>query len=134
MSEDKPENREAEALFQMVSDRYGDRLDAEQLEEVKKGVEAIAEASQALRDEQGRSNTSILGLSVALDRRNNRLDPSGAADIYTPEQVQPTEWVKIEGEPNSFTIYNQLLLHRPTLPHHLVHHLHRPSICTGKRQ
>ena len=49
MSESKPENREAEALFQMVSDRYGGRLDAEQLEEVKKGVEAIAEAAQALR-------------------------------------------------------------------------------------
>jgi alpha-L-fucosidase len=30
---------------------------------------------------------------------NNRLDLSGAADIYTPEQVQPTEWVKVEGEP-----------------------------------
>ncbi len=50
MSESKPENREAETLFQMVSDRYGDRLDADQLEEVKKGVETIAEAAQALRN------------------------------------------------------------------------------------
>ena len=49
MSERKPENREVETLFQLVSDRYGGRLDAEQLEEVKKGVEAIAEAAQALR-------------------------------------------------------------------------------------
>ncbi len=49
MSESKPENREVETLFQLVSDRYGGRLDAEQLEEVKKGVEAIAEAAQALR-------------------------------------------------------------------------------------
>ena len=30
---------------------------------------------------------------------NNRLDLPEAADIYTPEQVQPTEWVKINGEP-----------------------------------
>jgi len=31
---------------------------------------------------------------------NNRLDlPVGAADIYTPEQVQPSEWVKVDGKP-----------------------------------
>lgn len=30
---------------------------------------------------------------------NNRLDLPVAADIYTPEQVQPTEWVKVDGEP-----------------------------------
>jgi alpha-L-fucosidase len=30
---------------------------------------------------------------------NNRLDLPTAADIYTPEQVQPTEWVKVDGEP-----------------------------------
>jgi alpha-L-fucosidase len=30
---------------------------------------------------------------------NNRLDLPEAADIYTPEQVQPTEWVRVEGEP-----------------------------------
>ena len=30
---------------------------------------------------------------------NNRLDLPEAADIYTPEQVQPREWVKIDGEP-----------------------------------
>ena len=30
---------------------------------------------------------------------NNRLDLPIAADIYTPEQVQPTEWVKVDGEP-----------------------------------
>ena len=50
MSESKTENPEAETLFQMISDRYGDRLDAEQLEGVRKGVETIAEAAQALRD------------------------------------------------------------------------------------
>ena len=50
MNESKPENPEAETLFQMVSDRYGERLDADQLEEVKKGVDAIAEAARALRD------------------------------------------------------------------------------------
>lgn len=30
---------------------------------------------------------------------NNRLDLDVAADIYTPEQWQPTEWVKINGKP-----------------------------------
>jgi alpha-L-fucosidase len=30
---------------------------------------------------------------------NNRLDLPDAADIYTPEQWQPTEWVKVDGEP-----------------------------------
>ncbi len=31
---------------------------------------------------------------------NNRLDlPAELADIYTPEQVQPLEWVKVNGEP-----------------------------------
>jgi alpha-L-fucosidase len=30
---------------------------------------------------------------------NNRLDLPVAADIYTPEQYQPREWVKVEGEP-----------------------------------
>ena len=30
---------------------------------------------------------------------NNRLDLPAAADIYTPEQVQPTEWLKVDGEP-----------------------------------
>jgi alpha-L-fucosidase len=31
---------------------------------------------------------------------NNRLDlPFDLADIHTPEQVQPTEWVKVNGEP-----------------------------------
>jgi len=30
---------------------------------------------------------------------NNRLDLPTAADIYTPEQIQPTEWVKVDGEP-----------------------------------
>jgi len=30
---------------------------------------------------------------------NNRLDLPIAADIYTPEQIQPTEWVKVDGEP-----------------------------------
>lgn len=31
---------------------------------------------------------------------NNRLDLTGAkADFHTPEQVQPTEWVKVDGKP-----------------------------------
>jgi len=30
---------------------------------------------------------------------NNRMDLPVAADIYTPEQVQPLEWVRVDGEP-----------------------------------
>lgn len=30
---------------------------------------------------------------------NNRLDLDEAADIHTPEQIQPTEWVRVGGEP-----------------------------------
>jgi hypothetical protein len=41
--------KEAEYLFEMVRDRYGDRLSAEELEEVRKGVEGIAKAAETLR-------------------------------------------------------------------------------------
>ena len=49
MSDDSGQ-REAELMFDVVRERYGDRLDDEQLEEVKKGVEGIFEAAQALRE------------------------------------------------------------------------------------
>ena len=49
MSDDKAEDTEAQALFQMVKSRYGDRLDAGQLDEVRQGVDAIVEAAKALR-------------------------------------------------------------------------------------
>ncbi len=49
MSDHKAEDTEAQALFQMVRGRYGDRLDADQLDEVREGVDAIVEAAQALR-------------------------------------------------------------------------------------
>ena len=42
--------KEAELMFNVVRERYGDRLDDEQLDEVKKGVEGIFEAAQALRE------------------------------------------------------------------------------------
>jgi hypothetical protein len=45
----KESPKEAEFLFKMVKGRYGDRLSAEELEEVRKGVEAIAEAAEAMR-------------------------------------------------------------------------------------
>ena len=49
MDEDTPTPAEADRLFALVRDRYGARLDAAQLDQVKKGVEAIAEAARALR-------------------------------------------------------------------------------------
>lgn len=49
MSDSKAEDTEAQALFQMVKSRYGDRLDADQLDGVREGVDAIVEAAQALR-------------------------------------------------------------------------------------
>ena len=41
--------KEADFLFEMVTDRYGDRLSAEELKEVRKGVEGIAKAAESLR-------------------------------------------------------------------------------------
>lgn len=42
-------SKEAEFMFEMVRDRYGDRLSAEELEGVRKGVKGIAEAAESLR-------------------------------------------------------------------------------------
>jgi hypothetical protein len=42
-------SKEAESLFEMVKYRYGDRLNAKELEEVRKGVEGIAKAAKTLR-------------------------------------------------------------------------------------
>ena len=47
---DNGSKREAELMFDVVRERYGDRLDDEQLEEVRKGVEDIFEAAQTLRE------------------------------------------------------------------------------------
>jgi hypothetical protein len=44
-----PDSREVDALFALVSARYGARLTAAQLEEVKKGVETIVTGARALR-------------------------------------------------------------------------------------
>ncbi|MCW3979399.1 MAG: hypothetical protein NWF12_06575 [Candidatus Bathyarchaeota archaeon] len=49
MSEAKPGSKEAEHLFEMVKERYGHHLRPEELEEVKKGVERMAEAAEAVR-------------------------------------------------------------------------------------
>ncbi len=48
MSDDSGQ-REAELMFDVVRERYGERLDDDQLEEVKKGVEGIFEAAESLR-------------------------------------------------------------------------------------
>ena len=40
---------ESDILFKLVAEKYGDRLTPEELEEVKKGVERITEAAEALR-------------------------------------------------------------------------------------
>jgi hypothetical protein len=47
MSDEK--SREVEARFRVVVDRYGDRLTPEELEEVRKAVEANLDAAYALR-------------------------------------------------------------------------------------
>lgn len=46
MSDSKPES---EILFGIVRERYGDRLNDDELEEVRKGVDALAEAAESLR-------------------------------------------------------------------------------------
>ena len=43
------ENTESEILFGIVSERYGDRLKDDELEEVRKGVDALVEAAESLR-------------------------------------------------------------------------------------
>jgi hypothetical protein len=47
MNEESP--KETDFLYQMVKDRYGDRLTVDELAEVRKGVEGIVEAAEALR-------------------------------------------------------------------------------------
>ena len=41
--------READKRFKLVKDLYGDRLDDEQLEEVRKGVQGIVAVAEELR-------------------------------------------------------------------------------------
>ncbi len=47
MSEEKSES---EHLFNIIKERYGDRLSDDELVEVKKGVEKIVEAAEKLRE------------------------------------------------------------------------------------
>jgi len=47
MSDEK--KRELEARLRVVADRYGDRLTPEELEEVRKALEANLDAANALR-------------------------------------------------------------------------------------
>jgi hypothetical protein len=49
MSEPAKADPEADALFEIVRHRYGDRLAPEQLDELRKIVEAQVEAARALR-------------------------------------------------------------------------------------
>jgi hypothetical protein len=49
MSEPTKPDPEADALFEIVRQRYGDRLTPEQLDEVRKIVKAQVEAAHALR-------------------------------------------------------------------------------------
>ena len=49
MSESSPDPQAVEALFELVRLRYGDRLDEDQLAEVRAGVQAAAKASDELR-------------------------------------------------------------------------------------
>lgn len=49
MSEPTKPDPEADTLFEIVRQRYGDRLTPEQLDEVRKIVKAQVEAARALR-------------------------------------------------------------------------------------
>jgi len=49
MSEGESKSKEAEHLFEMVKDLYGHHLRPDELEEVRKGVERMAEAAEAVR-------------------------------------------------------------------------------------
>jgi hypothetical protein len=47
MTEEKSD-KQLETLYNIVKDRFGGRLTAEELEQVKKDIQAITEASRAL--------------------------------------------------------------------------------------
>ena len=49
MSETNRTETDSQHLYEMLKQRYGDRLNPEQLEEVKKGVETIQQAADKLR-------------------------------------------------------------------------------------
>lgn len=49
MSEAEMVAAEVEAMLGLVRERYGDRLDAEQLAAVRTSIEAIVQAARALR-------------------------------------------------------------------------------------
>ncbi len=42
-------DNEADLLFKMIEDRYGDRLSDEQLEKVRKELDSVLESAQTLR-------------------------------------------------------------------------------------
>ena len=43
------DSEEAETLFSLVKEKYGDKIAPEELDEVKKGIERIVETSMELR-------------------------------------------------------------------------------------
>ncbi|HUS77197.1 MAG TPA: hypothetical protein VM050_00835 [Patescibacteria group bacterium] len=47
MSDEK--NREVELLFEIVKHHYGDKIEPDELEEVRKGVERVIENAEKLR-------------------------------------------------------------------------------------
>ena len=49
MNETNRTETDSHYLYEMLKQRYGDRLNPEQLEEVKKGVETIQQAADKLR-------------------------------------------------------------------------------------
>jgi hypothetical protein len=49
MTDGEAAKAEVEALFALVSARYGARLDAQQLEGVRKAIEGIVEQARAVR-------------------------------------------------------------------------------------
>lgn len=48
MAMSQPRN-EADNLFEIIKMRYGDRVTADELEEMRKGLDAILDASKAMR-------------------------------------------------------------------------------------
>ena len=49
MEESGPGSNEVDRLFAMVAERYGSRLTPAQLEDVRKGIEAVVTSARALR-------------------------------------------------------------------------------------
>ena len=69
MSETNRTETDSQCLYEMLKHRYGERLNPEQLEEVKKGVETIRQAADKLRAVKLENSDEPFSLFVPYRKR-----------------------------------------------------------------